>query len=257
MSLPWFRMYAEFSGDPIVQSLSFDDQRHYIVLLCLKCSGLLDRDISPQSRRELIVARGLGLDAATASEVKRRLSEIGLIAKDWHPSAWDKRQFVSDVSTKRVRKHRKENEVGNVSETENCSSGNSPETETETEQNRTEKEEESIAGRLSLPVCPHQRILDLYHEKMPEKRRHLVWDGRRAENLSSRWRWLLTHKSKKTGKPYFSTTEEGVEWFGKFFDYCRKSNFLMSKFRGFCFEWAVKKANFDKIIEGTYDNEPV
>lgn len=94
MSLPWFRMYSEWASDPVVQSLSFDDQRHHAVLLCLKCNGTLDRDIAT-AQRERIILRGLGLDAVTAGEVKRRLLEVGLINKSWQPNGWDKRQFSS------------------------------------------------------------------------------------------------------------------------------------------------------------------
>jgi hypothetical protein len=85
-------MYAEFATDPVVQSLAFDDQRHYVVLLCLKCSGVLDRDIDKKSR-DRIICRGLGLDPSAASETKRRLMDVGLINKDWQPKNWDKRQF--------------------------------------------------------------------------------------------------------------------------------------------------------------------
>ena len=92
MALPWFRMYAEFAGDPVVQSLAFEDQRHYIMLLCLKCAGTLDKDLPP-AVRDPIVARALGLDKASADEVRRRLMGVGLIDKLWHPSAWEKRQF--------------------------------------------------------------------------------------------------------------------------------------------------------------------
>lgn len=135
MSLPWFRMYSEFAGDPVVQSLAFEDQRHYVVLLCLKCGGTLDRDL-PNSHRDRIIARGLGLDMAAASEAKRRLQEVGLVDKNWHPIAWEKRQYSSDVSTDRVRKYRKNKETGNVSETLQDRFGNAP----EREQNRTDTE---------------------------------------------------------------------------------------------------------------------
>ena len=84
MSLPWFRLYAEFSGDPVIQSLAFEDQRHFVVLLCLKCSGLLDRGM-PSTRRELIVVRGLGLDPVSGAEAKRRLMEVNLIDKNSQP----------------------------------------------------------------------------------------------------------------------------------------------------------------------------
>ena len=115
-SLPWFRMYSEFANDPVVQSLSFDDQRHYVMILCLKCQGVLDRKLTPQNRNRIIY-RGLGLDALAAEEAKKRLMEVGLIFHSWQPKAWKKRQYISDVSTERVRKSRKNKDVGNVTET--------------------------------------------------------------------------------------------------------------------------------------------
>ena len=115
MSLPWFRMYAEFAGDPVIQSLAFEDQRHYVVILCLKCNGTLDRNISADLI-DRIVLRGLGLDPVAGAEAKRRLMEVCLIEKNWQPKGWDKRQFRSDLSTERVRQFRKRSET--VSETD-------------------------------------------------------------------------------------------------------------------------------------------
>ena len=115
MALPWFRMYAEFSGDPVIQSLAFEDQRHYVMLLCLKCNGTLDRDVN-EDLRDRIVLRGLGLDAVAGGEAKRRLMEVGLVENDWQPCGWDKRQFKSDTSTDRVRTFRERSKT--VSETD-------------------------------------------------------------------------------------------------------------------------------------------
>ncbi len=39
---PWFRLYSEFVSDPKVQLLAFEDQRHFIAILCLKCNETLD-----------------------------------------------------------------------------------------------------------------------------------------------------------------------------------------------------------------------
>ena len=94
-ALPWFRLYAEFAGDPVVQSLAFEDQRHFVVLLCLKCDGTLDRPISKKTR-ERIICRGLGLDPVTASEANRRLVEVGLISENWQPNGWEKWQSNDD-----------------------------------------------------------------------------------------------------------------------------------------------------------------
>lgn len=147
MNLPWFRMYSEFSGDPVIQSLAFEDQRHYIILLCLKCNGVLDRDIA-DLQRERIILRGLGLDPIIAGEVKRRLLEVNLIDENWQPIGWEKRQFKSDLSTKRVHKYRNNKETGNVSETLQVSVSESFRNGPEQIQNRTDKEKNttSVSG---------------------------------------------------------------------------------------------------------------
>lgn len=116
MSNPWFRMYSEFANDPIVQSLAFDDQRHYVMILCMKCQGVLDRKLPPLNR-ERIILRGIGLDEVTANEVKRRLMDVGFIYNNWQPVSWDKRQFKSDSSTERSRKLRKNKESKTVAGT--------------------------------------------------------------------------------------------------------------------------------------------
>ena len=103
---PWFRLYAEFVTDPVIQALAFEDQRHYIGVLCLKCSGVLDRRVDPRVR-DRIILRGLGLDPGAGSEAKRRLLDVGLIDDEWTPTGWNLRQYKSDLSTNRVRKHRK------------------------------------------------------------------------------------------------------------------------------------------------------
>ena len=132
MSNPWFRFYAEFSGNPVIQSLDFGDQRHFVVLLCLKCNGTLDRPMDPKVR-DRIICRGIGLDPMTAVEAKRRLMEVGLIDENWQPSGWSVRQFVSDNSSERVAKHRKNKKTGNVTSSLQKRHGNAPDTDTDTD----------------------------------------------------------------------------------------------------------------------------
>lgn len=95
MSLPWYRMYATWASDPVVQSLAFEDQRHHAVLMCLKRNGTLDRPL-PAKQRELIICRGLGLDPASAAEAKRRLMDVGLIDKNWQPADWEATQYLPE-----------------------------------------------------------------------------------------------------------------------------------------------------------------
>lgn len=106
MTLPWFRFYHEFASDPVVQCLAFDDQRHFVMVLCLKASGLLDRHFPSSDVRHRTICRALGLDPLTGTETQERLIGAALVGADWQPINWEKRQFRSDVSTGRVRDFR-------------------------------------------------------------------------------------------------------------------------------------------------------
>lgn len=106
LSPPWFRLYHEFAGDPNVQSLSFEDQRHLVVLWCLKAQGVIDRDYPSDDRRDAVVARGLSVNIIEARAIHARLDEAGLLLKGWQPKGWETRQYQSDSAKDRMRKYR-------------------------------------------------------------------------------------------------------------------------------------------------------
>lgn len=140
MNLPWLRLYTEFAADPKIQILAFEDQRHYVMLLCLKGNGTLDASTPNETYRDRLVAKGLGLDPINSADAKQRLMDGGLIDERWNPIRWDSRQFQSDYSTLRVQKHR-EKLKGNVSETllkrrETVIDQSQNRTDTDREQNR-------------------------------------------------------------------------------------------------------------------------
>lgn len=129
-ALSWFRMWAEAVDDGKLRLLAFEDRWHFVALLCLKCQGILDeKDVDLRWRK---IGVKLGLDSVELETVMKRLETVGLVScnaeKNFQPVAWNKRQFVSDSSTKRVRAFRKRQ--GNVSET-------GSETESDTEKNKT------------------------------------------------------------------------------------------------------------------------
>lgn len=99
-NLQWFRMYHEFASDPKVQMLSEPDQRRYVMLLCLRCSNgsvtLHDDEVAFQLR----------ISNEEWTRTKETLIAKKLIDSDCQPIAWDKRQYVSDSSSKRVAAHR-------------------------------------------------------------------------------------------------------------------------------------------------------
>lgn len=115
--------------------------------------------------------------------------------------------------------------------------------------------DESPAKKSSLPDCPHMEILDLWAEVMPDKPQPAknLWQGTaRASHLANRWKAGFTIKHERTGEPLYTDRETGIAWWGRFFNFLRKSDFLMGDHRWFKLEWVAKRENFVKIMEMSY-----
>lgn len=98
MANPWFRLYSEFQDDPKIQMLSEQMQRRFVMLLCSRCKV--------ESLTDQIVAFQWRMPLADVLTTKAVFVEAGFIDDEWIVIAWDKRQYVSDKSTERVRKFR-------------------------------------------------------------------------------------------------------------------------------------------------------
>jgi len=131
MANQWFRLYSEFADDPKVQMLSEPLQRRLIMLFCSKCKG--------ETLHETERAFHWRVSEKELAETKSIFIEKGFIDDRWNLLNWNKRQFLSDSSTDRVRRHRqlmKQDEtLHNVSVTEKPLHVTAP------EQNRTETEQ--------------------------------------------------------------------------------------------------------------------
>ena len=107
-----------------------------------------------------------------------------------------------------------------------------------------------------LPDCPHRELLALWQEIIPETVQHnpQEWKSGRVgyKDLAARWKSGFTiDKADGSGKLY-TDRESGLAWWRGFFNYLRKSGFLMNECKPFSLEWSVKSANFIKIKEGRY-----
>jgi hypothetical protein len=129
MANPWFRLYSEFAHDPKIQMLPEAMQRRYVMLMCLRCSETLE------TLHETEIAFQLRLSETELIETKQLFVSKNFIDKQWNLLNWDKRQFVSDSSTMRVRKYRdKKKQPSNVDETLQKRQSNAIDTDTDTEQ---------------------------------------------------------------------------------------------------------------------------
>ncbi len=107
-----------------------------------------------------------------------------------------------------------------------------------------------------LPPCQHQEVIGLYAKHLPELPIPRIWNGQRANNLKSRWRWVLTAK-KQSGERYARTAADALDFFDRFFGYVAASDFLTGrdgKWQGCDLGWLVKAENFFKVFEGKYQN---
>ena len=126
MANPWFRLYSEFAHDPKIQMLSEAMQRRYVMLMCLRCSEVLE------TLHETEIAFQLRLSTEELEQTKQLFISKNFIDKHWNLLNWDKRQFVSDSSTMRVAKHRsKKKQVSNADETLQKRPSNAIDTDTE------------------------------------------------------------------------------------------------------------------------------
>jgi len=106
-------------------------------------------------------------------------------------------------------------------------------------------------------ACPHEKIVALYHELLPECTRVVDWTDQRQALLRSRWR----EKAKPNGRSQgYTTVEGGLEYWRRFFKYVGESRFLTGKAdpkpgrKVFVasLDWLITPSRFVKVIEGQY-----
>ncbi|MEE8208790.1 MAG: hypothetical protein V3T88_07565 [Nitrosomonadaceae bacterium] len=96
----WFRLYNEFAYDPKVQMLSESDQRRLVMLMCIRSSN------ADETFQDVTLAFQLRVSLDEWLSTKKTFIDAGFINDANELINWDKRQYVSDSSTARVRKHR-------------------------------------------------------------------------------------------------------------------------------------------------------
>lgn len=245
-------MYTEYATDPIVQMLAFEDQRHFVMALCMKGSGLLDRAYPTDEFRQRVIAAALGLDPTACAEAARRLKEAGLIDDRWQPIKWEKRQFSSDHNAaERKRKQRERDSHTDVT-ADGCDS-HAPDTDTESERDADKNPPNPPGGGAGaakprkLPPDFHDQVLAAYHEHLPELPAVRDWSTDRRRKLEDR-----VAERVKAGKP-----ADQVDYWQGVFRKVAASDFLCgrkSDWRCPGLAWLLKRENFRKVIEGAYDN---
>jgi hypothetical protein len=111
----------------------------------------------------------------------------------------------------------------------------------------TSMSEPSVQPSTKVDDCPHEEIISLWADVLPETTQPRIWTETRKKSLRSRWRE--------------DSTRQELDWWRSFFGYIKQSDFLMGRVSGgsgkpfsIDLEWVCKESNFVKIIEGKYHN---
>jgi hypothetical protein len=200
VNLPWLRLYTEFASDPKIQILAFEDQRHYVMLLCLKGNGVLDASSVNEIYRERLIAKALGLDPVTSADAKRRLLDGGLIDSNWQPSKWDSRQFQSDSSAERVRRFRSKSK-GNVTETLLKRRSNAIDSDAESDTDTDTDKKKIRGGEARAKRSPTATRLPDDFNLSPERAAYAMKQGidpqRTFEDFRDYWKASSGQKARK------------------------------------------------------------
>lgn len=170
----WMRLYAEFATDPKVQMMSEAMQRRLVMLFCLKCGNGIET--FHETERDVSLAFALRISPEETAATKAEFVRRGFINSDWTVRNWNKRQYASDSSTARVRKHRDGRKQGETEQGNNAKRfSNAPE-QNRTEQNRAEKKEQKKkatppATPAALPEVPEWVPVDAWTGFVDMRRR--------------------------------------------------------------------------------------
>jgi hypothetical protein len=117
--------------------------------------------------------------------------------------------------------------------------------QTEGKRRATNEESKEIQERKEVKTytsCPHKKIIDLYHEILPELPPVKSWSNQNAKQLSARWKSKAEYRD--------------LEWWAWFFKKIKSSDFLMGRVKSFqaSLRWITKAENFAKILNDEYRN---
>ena len=96
--------------------------------------------------------------------------------------------------------------------------------------------------------CPHQAIIDLYHERLPMCPRVRQWQRNRQRLLTALWREDPDRQDLKWWDGYFAYVAESRFLTGR-----GKPNGASSKPFVASLEWLIRASNFTKVYEGQYE----
>ena len=181
----WFRFYHEWDSDPKVQMMSEAMQRRLAMLFCWRCRN--------ETFQETRAAFHWRITPEELAQTKAIFMANEFIDENWNLLNWNRRQFLSDSSTDRVRRHRqglKQDET--LHETVAPVTVTPPDTDTDADTKKEQKPSRAKAARATNKpkeikhstdprhIACKEEIISAYREK---NGCDPPWDGREGKAL--------------------------------------------------------------------------
>lgn len=149
------------------------------------------------------------------------------------------------------------NAVGDANGMRTHNDGNANQKPEPEESKASDASHRKAATASQPPACPHEKLVEAYHELLPTCPRVVEWTPARRAAMAARWREQAVRKGEGRG---YTTVEAGLDFWRRYLGYVAKSDFLTGRAPGRAgakpfvanLEWLVKPANFAKVVEGNY-----
>ena len=272
MANPWFRLWTEMVNDPKWRTIArksgqkIGDVIAVYVHMMTNASNATERG-HLQNWNDEDVASALDIDTAHVQAIREAMQARVLDGE--HLTGWSKRQPLrEDGSAERGREARErkatEEAARKMQEAENeriRTQANAID-----QQKRGEEKREELTSKASTPAgvdvasdagnppaaksakpdCPHQAIIELYHEVLPQCPKVRDWTPARSTQLRARWNE--------------DEARQSLDYWQRFFEYVKACPFLVGQQAGghhrpfFAdLEWLTKSSNFTKVRERKYE----
>jgi hypothetical protein len=260
--MKWLRLYTDVKDDPKIRKMDLEEQAVFFLLLTLAAEEE-KQGVIPLCLEDIAWSLRVPLEL-TERVIQKCMDRdiLSLNGKGYKFIHWQTRQFPSDNVTERVQRWREGKKSETLHETlpetlqkrcmkQDCNNADryidreietismSP---TATEESKTEVPSVCV----STETTPHDAIVSLYHEILPELPAVKEWTPERQKQLRSRW--------KEAPK------RQDLEWWRQYFGYVRESAFLMGDNKDKWtpnLEWLVKKSHLVNVIEGKYHGRTI
>jgi hypothetical protein len=161
----------------------------------------------------------------------------------------DKTGAKSAAERKREERDRKKNSISFAEEKTQVTECHDESRNVTTDKDKDKDKDKDINNIVTFPSdegaerknCPAQKIVDLYHEVLPELAGVQILTEQRRTAITARWRQDKKHQS--------------LEFWRKYFNYVRQSDFLMGRAEKTFFadiDFLMTASKFVRVIEGFY-----